>query len=81
MSAPERAAGQLLVRGAGRSHNHAFYVAAGAGTVQIEQNTFDMKSGTVIKVPEGKQHSVTNTGTEDLVFLTIYDPPNVDGTP
>ncbi|MEU7631505.1 cupin domain-containing protein [Nocardia sp. NPDC049220] len=63
------------------TYNHAFYVAAGVGTVRIERNTFDMKPGTVIKVPEGTQHSVTNTGTEDLVFITIYDPPNVDGTP
>jgi oxalate decarboxylase/phosphoglucose isomerase-like protein (cupin superfamily) len=28
-----------------------------------------------------KQHNVTNTGTEDLIFLVIYDPPNTDGTP
>jgi hypothetical protein len=26
-------------------------------------------------------HSVTNTGTEDLIFLVIYAPPYVDGTP
>jgi oxalate decarboxylase/phosphoglucose isomerase-like protein (cupin superfamily) len=32
-------------------------------------------------VPAYKQHSVVNDGTEDLVFLVIYDPPNVDGTP
>jgi oxalate decarboxylase/phosphoglucose isomerase-like protein (cupin superfamily) len=28
-----------------------------------------------------KQHSVTNTGAEDLIFLVIYDPPNTNGTP
>jgi hypothetical protein len=28
-----------------------------------------------------KQHSVTKTGAEDLIFLVIYDPPNTDGTP
>jgi oxalate decarboxylase/phosphoglucose isomerase-like protein (cupin superfamily) len=27
---------------------------------------------------DNKQHSVTNTGTEDLIFLVIYDPPHAD---
>jgi oxalate decarboxylase/phosphoglucose isomerase-like protein (cupin superfamily) len=40
-----------------------------------------MQPGTVVKVPLHKLHSVTNTGTEDLIFITIYDPPNIDGTP
>ena len=35
-----------------------------------------------VKVPAHKQHSVTNTGTDDLIFLVIYDPPLVpEGTP
>jgi mannose-6-phosphate isomerase-like protein (cupin superfamily) len=33
------------------------------------------------KVPAYKEHSVTNTGGEGLIFLVIYDPPNIDGTP
>jgi len=63
------------------TYNHAFYVASGNGEVMIEEQTFQMKPGTVVKVSEGKLHSVSNTGTEDLVFITVYDPPNIDGTP
>jgi glucose-6-phosphate isomerase len=29
-------------------------------------------------VPAHAQHNLTNTGTDDLVFLVIYDPPNND---
>ena len=30
-----------------------------------------------VKVPANEEHSLTNTGDEDLVFLVIYDPPHV----
>jgi oxalate decarboxylase/phosphoglucose isomerase-like protein (cupin superfamily) len=36
-----------------------------------------MKRG---KVPEGLPHGITNTGSVDLGFLVIYDPPDVLGT-
>ena len=49
--------------------------------MQIGEQTSHIKPGTFVKIPTYKQHSVTNTGTEDLIFLVIYDPPNVDGTP
>lgn len=63
------------------TYNHAFYVASGTGTVRIEEQDFPMWPGTVVKVPEGKLHSVANSGAEDLIFITIYDPSNIDGTP
>ena len=62
-------------------YNHAFYFLSGTATVHIGEQTWQTKPGTFVKVPAHKQHSVTNTGTQDLVFLVIYDPPNVDGTP
>lgn len=37
--------------------------------------------GTFVKVPAHKQHNLTNTGGDDLVFLVIYDHPHIDGTP
>ena len=63
------------------TYNHAFYIAGGTGSVMIEQHTFGVKPGTTVKVPAGKLHSVTNPGTEDLTFITIYDPPSLDGLP
>jgi oxalate decarboxylase/phosphoglucose isomerase-like protein (cupin superfamily) len=38
----------------------------------------EVEPGTFVKVPAHEQHSVTNTGTEDLIFLVIYDPPPAD---
>jgi len=32
---------------------------------------------TFVKVPAHEEHSVANTGTDDLIFLVIYDPPHV----
>ena len=62
-------------------YNHAFYFLSGTARVQIAEQTWDTKPGTFVKVPARTQHSVNNTGTEDVIFLVIYDPPNVDGMP
>ena len=64
------------------TYNHSFYFVSGTCSVQIEEQTWHVKPGTFVKVPAHKQHSVTNTGTDDLIFLVIYDPPLVpEGTP
>jgi hypothetical protein len=49
--------------------------------LQIEDQSWQVTPGTVVKIPAGKQHSVVNNGTDDLIFFVIYDPPNIDGTP
>ncbi|MBZ5709253.1 cupin domain-containing protein [Nannocystis pusilla] len=63
------------------TYNHAFYFLSGTCSVQIGEQTWHIAPGTFVKVPAHAQHRVTNTGTEDLVFLVIYDPPHSDGTP
>jgi quercetin dioxygenase-like cupin family protein len=60
------------------TYNHAFYFLEGRGSVQIGEQTWQVNPGTFVGVPAHKQHSVTNTGTEDLIFLVIYDPPPDD---
>jgi quercetin dioxygenase-like cupin family protein len=59
-------------------YNHAFYFLTGTGRVQIDGRTWEVTPGTFVKVPAHAQHNLTNTGTDDLVFLVIYDPPNND---
>jgi len=59
------------------TYNHAFYFLRGTSRVQMGDRTWDNKPGTFVKVPAHLEHSVTNTGTEDLIFLVIYDPPHV----
>jgi len=48
--------------------------------VQIGEQTWHVEPGTFVKVPAHEQHSVTNTGTKDLIFLVIYDPPQAGAT-
>jgi len=56
-------------------YNHAFYFLQGTGEVQIGEETWSLKPGTIVKIPTGKVHGFSNTGSDDLVFLVIYDSP------
>ena len=48
--------------------------------MKIAEQKWHVKPGTFVKVPATAR--LTNTGTADLIFLVIYDPPlNDDGTP
>ena len=58
-------------------YNHAFYFLSGTSRVQIGDQSWHTNQGTFVKVPAHEEHSVTNVGEEDLVFLVIYDPPHV----
>lgn len=60
-------------------YNHAFYIISGTGTVQIGKETFDLEPGSVAKIPQGMPHGFNNTGSVDLEFVVIYDPPYVAG--
>jgi len=60
------------------TYNHAFYFLSGTCSVKIGEQTWHVQPGTFVKVPAQEQHSVTNTGSEDLIFLVIYDPPPAD---
>jgi mannose-6-phosphate isomerase-like protein (cupin superfamily) len=63
------------------TYNHAFYFPSGSGSVQIGEQVLPTTPGTSVKVSAHERHSVTNSGGEGLIFLVIYDPPNIDGTP
>lgn len=63
------------------TYNHAFYFFSGTGTVRIGDHTWQVKPGTFVKVPAHREHRVTNTGDDALIFLVIYDPPPDDGVP
>jgi quercetin dioxygenase-like cupin family protein len=59
-------------------YNHAFCFLSGVAEVRIGGQTWLAKPGTFVKVPAHHRHSVTNTGSEDVTFLVIYDPPHPD---
>jgi quercetin dioxygenase-like cupin family protein len=56
------------------TYKHGFYFLSGTANVTIGNQTWRITPGTFVNVPAHKQHSVTNTGTEELIFLVIYDP-------
>jgi len=49
----------------------------GTARIQIGDQSWPTKPGSLVKVPAHDEHSVTNTGDDDLIFLVIYDPPHV----
>lgn len=63
-------------------HDQFFRFEAGTGQAFIDGETFEVKDGDSVIVPDGAEHNVTNTSaTEDLKLYTIYAPPeHPDGT-
>lgn len=58
-------------------YNHAFYFVSGTGRVRLGAQFSRTTPGTFVKVPADMVHSLVNVGSDDLVFLVIYDPPHV----
>ncbi|BBX21660.1 hypothetical protein MTER_10710 [Mycolicibacter terrae] len=58
-------------------YNHAFYFLTGSCRVRIGDQSWQTAPGSFVKIPANQEHSLTNTGGEDLIFLVIYDPPHV----
>lgn len=48
-----------------------YFFIEGAGEMLVDESWFSVKKGTFISVPVGKNHSVKNTSTEPLCFLTV----------
>lgn len=57
-------------------------VEAGEGLAMIDDEEFELHDGSVVVIPAGSEHNVTNTSrTEALKLYTIYAPPeHPDGT-
>jgi quercetin dioxygenase-like cupin family protein len=55
--------------------SHLLYILSGKGDVTIDGSTAPIRSGTVCQVSAGEKHSLRNLGEEDMLILTIYDPP------
>jgi mannose-6-phosphate isomerase-like protein (cupin superfamily) len=43
--------------------------------VTIDAETRQVAPGTVCQIKTGVRHSLRNLGKDDMVVLTIYDPP------
>lgn len=57
-------------------------VEAGTGRALVGDEEFDLHDGSIVVIPAGSRHNVTNTSSsESLKLYTIYTPPeHPDGT-
>jgi len=67
-------------RGQQRGHTHvsseqAYIFIHGTGRMQVGDEKEFVGPGELVYVPPGVFHSVTNTGEENLVFITAASPP------
>jgi len=51
-------------------YSHAFYFLGGTGRVQLGEQFWGTKLGTLVKVPADVVHSLINAGADDPVFLS-----------
>ncbi len=56
-----------------------YHVLAGEGLMELGNAKQVVRKHDVIFVPPGIEHSINNTGLEDLVFLVITAPATDDG--
>lgn len=54
--------------------SEVYYILQGEGLMQIENEQQVVGPGHTIYIPPNAKQCITNTGTEDLVFLCIVDP-------
>ena len=60
-------------------YDEAYYILRGQGRMELgagpdvfPQESYPVGADTAIFIPAGTLHQITNTGTEDLEFLTIW---------
>jgi quercetin dioxygenase-like cupin family protein len=56
-----------------------YYVLAGVGMATVGREAYDVAEGDLVLAPGGIEHSMKNTGAENLIVLTILAPPPNSG--
>ncbi len=56
------------------NYHHLFYFLSGEGIVQVEDKQVVARPGLTVRVEAGEMHAYENTGTEDLVLLSLNLP-------
>jgi len=67
----------------GHSHTwqeEVYFFHSGEGIITIDDEFFDVKKGSIVLIPDGAFHKVTNTHeVEDLYFICVFDGNRYDG--
>jgi mannose-6-phosphate isomerase-like protein (cupin superfamily) len=67
-------------------HKHAvqeqvYHVLEGEGIIAIDGEKRVVRKHDIVYLPPGVEHSITNSGLVDLVFLVVTSPVTDDGKP
>ena len=67
--------GQKTLRHIHETSTEFYYITQGVGTIQLNSRKHPIEENMLIYIPAKTQHTVTNTGKEDLLILCICNPP------
>lgn len=56
-------------------YGHLFHFLQGRGTVQVGEEIRLAEPGLVVRVPPGELHGYENSGSEELILLSLNLPP------
>jgi len=51
------------------------FVTSGTGEAKVDRRRLRVRAGTLLLIPKGAPHQVSNTGRVRLVTLNFYSPP------
>lgn len=57
-------------------YGHVFYFLSGEGIVIVGDSRFDARPDLTVRVAAGELHSYENTGTQDLMLISLNIPQN-----
>jgi mannose-6-phosphate isomerase-like protein (cupin superfamily) len=67
------------VREHGHRQNHELlFVYGGRGTCVIDDVTYELREGSTVLFGRYAQHTIENTGTEDMKFFWVFFPPGLE---
>ncbi len=58
-----------------KTAENIYYILKGNGIVELDGKRDLVGPGSVIFVPPGVKHTISNTGFEDLIFIVAGSPP------
>jgi len=67
--------GKRTLRHIHRTFAEFYYITKGTGIIRLDSRKESIEENTLIYIPAGTKHTVTNTGIEDLNILCICTPP------
>ncbi len=55
-------------------YGHLFYFISGQGTVKVGEENMNARPGLTVQILPGEPHAYENTGTDDLVLISLNLP-------